>query len=274
MVSDIWGQGQQIIFRVEEGLLLLDARWITDDTVLASVGESALPPLPLHTYAVSVTSGAATLLEPDVPRYIEAVSPDGSYWVEYLYPRLDVVRLDGSRQELDVGLPIGHEPFQAANRPSLAILPSGEEVVFVSCAVSDQVPTASCALYLARVFPATGEAPRRLPDHGDNLGLESLRVSPDGRFLALVSLNDSSIVIIDLRGGAEPRVVPWGQSNRAPDFVWSPIGNAITAEYFDASSSEFVLEVIDIQTGERRAILSDPRGYFVPVDWAMINSGD
>jgi hypothetical protein len=268
------GENQRPIFQAEEGLLLLDARWLTDDTALVSVGESALPPLPLHTYAVSVASGAATLLEPDVPRYIEAVSPDGSYWVEYLYPRLDVVRLDGSRQELDVGLPIGHEPFQAANKPSLAILPNGEEVVFVSCAVSDRVPTPSCALYLARVFPATGDGSRRLPDHGDNLGLESLRVSPDGRFLAFVSIHDSSTVIVTLDEASELNVIPWGQTTNAPVFVWSPEGTALCVGYIDPSRGESVLEVMDIESGERRVILSDPTGYLIPVDWAMVELGN
>jgi WD40 repeat protein len=271
VVSGTRGDDQRTIFQVEEGLLL-DARWLTHDTVLVSVGESSVPPSPLHTYAVSVGSGEVTLLQPDVPRYLQAVAPDGSFWVEALYPRLEVVRLDGSRQELEVGIPIGYIPWDTASKPSIAILPNGEEFAFVSCHETDASAT-PCALYIARVFGSSGDIPRRLPDHRDNVGIESLRVSPDGRLLAYISIHDSSIVVINLTHTSDPVVIPWGQTTNAPFFVWSPTGTSLCTGFFDPTRKEFVLETIDTESGERMVILSDPASLYIPVDWAMLGPG-
>jgi hypothetical protein len=104
--------------------------------------------------------------------------------------------------------------------------------------------------------------------------LESLRVSPDGRFLAFVSIHDSSTVIVTLDEASELNVIPWGQTTNAPVFVWSPEGTALCVGYIDPSRGESVLEVMDIESGERRVILSDPTGYLIPVDWAMVELGN
>jgi hypothetical protein len=169
-----------------------------------------------------------------------------------------------------VGVPIGHLPFEAASKPSIAILPNADVFAFVSCSESTDASAPPCALYLAEVFPSNGDPPRRLPDHRDNLGIESLRVSPDGRLLAFVSIHDNSLVVVGLGQDAHREVIHWGQTTNAPSYVWSPSGATLCAGYFDPVRSEFVLESISVEGGERHVILGDPTNAFIPVDWALI----
>jgi Tol biopolymer transport system component len=152
--------------------------------------------------------------------------------------------------------------------PPFAFLPDGSGIFFYGSTGDRQSTAFSADIYFARI--QNGEVQPGYPiyhlDQAANV--KTMRVSPDGRYLAYVDLHSLTVRVLDLMDLSSETTFPV-QALAEPLFVWSPDGTQVAVAY---SGSLEALTLIEVATGESEALLSAPWSWFVPVDWRYVEA--
>jgi hypothetical protein len=239
------------------------AWWLTDDMILVELCAGQWPNCSPH--LLELRDRSLRSLPFADARLVVGVAPDGSIWLEW-GAGLFVARPDGSRREFQAAAGIGLDPPMASVAPPFAFLPDGSGVLFNGVTGDWQLGTLSRDIYFARVVAGEVQPGHSIYHLNADANVKSMRLSPDGRYLAYVDIHGMEINILDLIDisvGGTFHI----DAIAEPLFVWSPDGSQLAVTYTGPPEA---ITLVDVATGERETLLSAPQTWFVPVDWRFV----
>jgi len=194
-----------------------------------------------------------------------AISPDGKYL-------LILMRENGLSSLLLRNVPTNSvtqvQPPANVQYNGLRFSPDGNYFYFVR---SDPGNDELKFLYRA---PLLGGAPEKLAEDVDS----NVTFSPDGRKVAFTRFDNPKagqyqLIIKDLQGGVESPLVSGPTSQYLNYAAWSPDGKVIVCYIIQPQGALTGLEVVDAESGQRRALLRSESGIVSLPEWLPDGSG-
>jgi Tol biopolymer transport system component len=194
-----------------------------------------------------------------------AISPDGKYL-------LILMRENGLSSLLLRNVPTNSmtqvQPPADVQYNGLHFSPDGNYFYFVR---SDPGNDELKFLYRA---PLLGGAPEKLAEDVDS----NVTFSPDGRKVAFTRFDNPKagqyqLIVKDLQGGVETPLVSGPTSQYLTQAAWSPDGKVIVCYIIQPQGALTGLEVVDAQSGQRKALLRSESGIVTLPEWLPDGSG-
>jgi Tol biopolymer transport system component len=194
-----------------------------------------------------------------------AISPDGKYL-------LILMRENGLSSLLLRNVPTNSmtqvQPPADVQYNGLRFSPDGNYFYFVR---SDPGNDELKFLYRA---PLLGGTPEKLAEDVDS----NVTFSPDGRKVAFTRFDNPKpgqyqLIVKDLQGGVETPLVSGPISQYLSYAAWSPDGKVIVCYIIQPQGALTGLEVVDAESGQRRALLRSESGIVNLSEWLPDGSG-
>ncbi len=194
-----------------------------------------------------------------------AISPDGKYL-------LILMQENGLSSLLLRNVPTNSvtqvQPPANVQYNGLRFSPDGNYFYFVR---SDPGNDDLKFLYRA---PLLGGAPEKLAEDVDS----NVTFSPDGRKVAFARFDNPKagqyqLIVKDLQGGVETSLVSGPTSQYLNYAAWSPDGRVIVCYIIQPQGALTGLEVVDAESGQRRALLRSESGIVSLPEWLPDGSG-
>ena len=187
-----------------------------------------------------------------------AISPDGSYILMLLQQNgLTSLQL----HNLPTNSMAQVEPAADVEYNGMRFSPDGNLLYFVR---SDPGNDELKFLYRA---PVLGGTPTKLADDVD-----ALTLSPDGRKVAFMRYDNPKageyqLIVKDLQTGSESVLANGSKKENMENPAWSPDGKVIAACILLPDGALTGIDIVDVQTGQRKPLLRTQNQYVWNVDW-------
>lgn len=221
-------------------------------------------PLNPYLYLLDLRTGSLQAMDLDNWHVVEAVSPNGTFWIQSSATGIELAYPSGQR------LPISPDlipPFIGfpAGPPHFAILPNDKGFLFLSCNRTNQ----TCQIKLATITDLgvlSADAIFTLDKSGN---ISNLQVSANGEYLAFVQdvMESSYLYIIDLITGQLVLQYPWDEIYNPPEIMWSPDSQILIYVSVDTSGEKIMK--LDIKTGDISA-MTHKIAFPILLDWQYI----
>lgn len=240
------------------------AQWLTDDLILLSVITVEYAPLNPYLYLLDVQTGSLQAIDLDNWHVVEAVSPNGTFWIQSSATGIELASPDGQSMPVSPDLIAPFVSFPAGP-PYFAILPNDKGFLFLSCGRTNE----ACQIKLATVTNlgvSSVDPIFTLEEFGN---VSNLRVSANGEYLAFVQnvSENSHLYIINLTTGHLILQRPWNEIYGPPEIMWSPDSQILAYVSIDTKGGK--LMGLDVKTGEV-AVITDVMAFPELLDWQYI----
>jgi Tol biopolymer transport system component len=260
-ISDADGSNLRLVYTTRNPISR-GTSWLNDDTILLEILVDQSEP---HVYYLDVNSGNVHKPDLDYWRFIEAVSPNGDFWIQSSSKGLEIASVDGKRSVILGEYEHVNRTTQPYLNPNIVLLPDERGLVFAGCINKD------CYIYLTDLAERQVLSVRPIFELGNTIPVSNFRVSPNGTYLSFVD-NQNELHILNLATNKVEYQWLWNIPMGPLYYVWSPDSSAIAAPFFDDKTKRYVgLAVLDIVTGTWQQITQSSTVEYI-LGWRLIST--
>ncbi len=266
-VANVDGSEIHIVYELN-GADLSFSRWLTDELILVEVRYNLYDP---HIYYLYLTNGQIIKPDPDYQRMLLAISPDGTYWIQYTAEGIEIADINENRMVVDIAGGAGS--LEPLFNPGIAFIPGGNSIIHQGCIGEPPQSDRICHLYRTEISSSGIGSSQSIFDFTANSDIGGFRVSPDGRFVAFTIYEPLEsqwyIYILNINTKKIDYRWPYTYRGNAERFIWSPGSDSILLPYMKNPTSWDGMSILSIKTGQSK-ILTDGRILDIFQDWKCI----
>jgi hypothetical protein len=260
--------GSSPIFITNEYGSPVESKWLANNTVLLQFSSDFGQEQSIS--ILNIDDKQIEEIEYGKQRVLEAVSPNGKFWVQsdYHTGAFELVTVDGLVFKILEEFLGFQKSSQPSIDPNVVFTALGDAILFDACEMDEKSDEQACHIYKAHISGNSIRDISRVYDLGEFRNISFLQTSPNGVYLSFIDYSTNELIFLNMETYSVDHRREWGNSNY---YLWEPNSKYVVYESFDKESIQPYqgLAIMDIETGEEY-LITDGESAERVLDWRLI----